>query len=207
MKKIITISIFIFFLLAANQAQAGALEELPGPEIMPDSSLYFLKIWYEKIITFFSFGDTNKAERYSKIAERRLYEAKRMAEQGQEQLTQRALEEYEKYLNKALEKAGELKEKAEQATKDKAKQKINQTIGKITESTLENQTVLFKIYELVPERARDAIEKTVEVTKLGYQRAIEAISGIKKEELIQRAEEIKQQAQQLIKGWKNIFEE
>ncbi len=207
MRKIFPIIIFIFFLLAVNYAQAGALDDLPGPEIMPDSPMYFVKIWYEKIITFLSFGDTRKAERYSKLAERRLYEAQKMAEQGKESLTQKALDEYEKYINKAMEKARELKEKAKQAAKDKVKQKINQTLGEITESTIKNQEVLFKIYELVPERARNAIEKTIEITKIGYQRAIEALSGIKKEELIQKAEEIKQQAQQIIKGWKKIFGE
>jgi len=205
MRKILFITVLVLIFLASGQVQAGPLDELPGPEIMPDSKLYFLKIWYEKIITFFNFGDTNKAERYSEIAEKRLHEAKRMAEQGKQKLTEKALEQYQKYLDKAVKKANELEQKAKQAVKDKVKQKIDQTLGKITESSLENQKTLFKIYELVPEQARDAIEKAVEITKVGYQRIIDAISGIKKEELMEKAEEIKQQAQKLIKGWKKIF--
>lgn len=206
-RSLFIIIISILFLLSTANVQAGILNELPGPEVMPDSPFYFLKIWYEKIITFISFGDIKKAERYAKLAERRLYEAEEMAEKGKGELTKRLLEEYEKFLNKALGKVEELKEKAEEKAKEKLKEKVNQTLEKISESTLKNQDVLLRVYELVPDEAREAIEKVIELTKKGYERAVEAVSGIKKEELKQRAEEIKTRIQELIKGWGKIFEE
>lgn len=208
MKRLLfIITISVLFLISATNIQAGILDELPGPEVMPDNPFYFLKVWYEKIITFFSFGDTKKAERYTKLAERRLYEAEKMAEKGKEKITQRLLKEYEKFLDKALGKAEELKKKAEEKAKEKLKEKANQVLEKISESTLGNQEILLRVYELVPDQARGAIEKVIELTKRGYERAVEAVSGIKKEELKQRAEEIKTRIQELIKGWSKIFGE
>lgn len=207
MKRVLFITILILFLLCATNIQAGILDNLPGPEVMPDNPVYFLKTLYEKIITFLSFGDTKKAERYSKLAERRLYEAEKMAEKGKEELTKRLLEEYEKFLNKAFSEVEELRKEAEEKAKEKAKEKINQVLERIYESTFKNQEILLKIYQLVPDEAKDAIERVIEITKSGYERAIEAIPGIKKEELKQRAEEIKFKIQELIKNWRKIFEE
>ena len=152
-------------------------------------------------------GDTKKAERYTELAERRLYEAEKMAEKGKQELTEMLLVQYEKFLNKAFGKVEKLKEQAEQKIKEKAKEKIDQAFEKVSESTLGNQEILLKIYELVPDRARDAVEKVIEITKKGYERAVEAVSGINKERFIQRAEEIKTRAKKLIEGWKKIFGE
>jgi hypothetical protein len=201
------IAISTLFLSSATSIQAGILDELPGPEVMPDSPFYFLKIWYEKVITFISFGNIKKAERYSRLAERRLYEAEKMAEKGKEELTKRLLEEYEKHLNKALDKAREIKKQAEEKAKEKTKEKIKQVFEKISESTLKNQEVLFRVYELVPNEAKEVIERVIEITKTGYEQVVESVSGAKKEELKQRAEEFKIRAQELIKGWQKIFGE
>ncbi len=214
-RPLFIIIISILFLVSAtniqtglpvvSSAKAGILDELPGPKIMPDSSFYFLKVWYEKIITFLSFGDLRKAERYSKLAERRLYEAKKMAEKGKGELTKQLLKEYEKVLNNAFKRAEKLKKEAEEKAKQELKERANQVLEKVSESTLENQKVLLKIYELVPDEAKQTIEKVIEITKIGYERAVDAVSGIKKEELKQRIEDIKEAAKELIKGWQRIF--
>jgi len=207
MRIIVIIIIVGLFLISATTVQASWLKNLPGPQIMPDSPFYKIKIWYEKVITFLSFGDTKKAERYAELAERRLYEAEKMAEKGKEKLTQKLLNEYEKYLDKALEKADELKQQAVEGAKQKARDKANQTLQKVSESTLKNQDILLRVYQLVPDQAKEAIERVMELTKAGYERAAEAVSGIKKEELQQKAEDIKIRAQKLIKNWRSIFEE
>jgi len=214
MKTLIAIGLIIFFLaliVPLDHLLAKTLDNLPGPVIMPDSPVYFIKIWYEKIIIFFTFGDANKAERFSELAERRLYEAEKMAEQGKEQLTQKLLEEYEKFLEKALNKANELKEEAERKTKEKIKQKtqekLNNTWEQISESTLRNQEVLLKIYGLVPEGAKSAIGEAIRITRIGYENVLESFSGVKKDELIKKAEEIKIRAQETVRGWKSIFGE
>jgi len=207
MKKTIIIIIFILLFMPVVNARAGILDKLPMPEIMPDNPLYVLKTWYEKALLFISFGDIKKAERYSKLAEERLSEAEQMVKEGKEELAKKALAEYEIYLNKALGKADELKQQAVESAKQKVKENINQTLQKISESTLKNQEVLLRVYQLVPDQAKEVIERVIELTKTGYERATEAVSGIKKEELQQKAEDIKIRAQGLIKNWRDIFGE
>lgn len=214
MKKTLILTISILFFLSATNVQArlpvgtaNILDKLPKPQIMPDNPLYILKIWYEKFIIFISFGDAKRAERYSKLAEERLREAEQMTKKGKEELAKRALAEYEKYLNKALDKTEELKKQAQEEATNKAKDELNRALEKVSESTLKNQEVLLRIYQLVPDPAKEAIERVIKLTKTGYERATEAVSGIKKEELQQKAEEIKIRAQELIKNWRQIFEE
>lgn len=210
-KNILIIIISILFLISAIDIQAAVSDGLPGPEVMPDSGFYFLKIWYEKIITFFSFGDARKAERYSKLAERRLYEAEKMAVKGKEQLTKTLLEKYEKNLDKALARIEEMKKEAGKKIKEKAKNKLQEKIDKvlesISESALKNQEVLLKVYGLVPDSAKQAVGAVVKITKTAYENIIKVVSGVKKEGLKQRAEEIKIKIQELIKNWQSIFGE
>lgn len=208
MKKILIIFIIIIISsFSAISVQAALLNGLPGPQVMPDSPLYFLKIWYEKVILFFAFNDAKKAEQYSKLAERRLYEAEKMARKGNEKLTKKALEAYEEYLNKAITKAEEAKKEAQEGTKKAAEERANQALEKISESTLKSQEVLLRVYQLVPDEVKDVIEGIISITKNGYEKAVEAVSGIKKERLEEEAEDIKNRAKDLLKGWRKIFGE
>jgi len=209
MRKIIIITICVLFFLTAVNVQASFVDKLPELNIMPDNPFYFLRVWYEKIITFISFGDAKKAERYNELAQKRLQQAEEMAKKGKEKITNKLLKEYEKLLDKALKKADQLKKRAEEKVKEKikqeAKKKLDQVVEKVSESTLKNQEILLRVYELVPEDAREAIKKVIEITKMGYERAVDSVSGIKKEELMQKAEDIKIRAQELINGWQKIF--
>jgi hypothetical protein len=84
MKKII-IGLIIFSLFLPvyfgaslprrSAARAGFPDDLPVFSAMPDSPFYFLKIWYEKVVIFFTFNLSKKAERYTTFAEKRAYEA------------------------------------------------------------------------------------------------------------------------------------
>ncbi len=207
MSNKIAFIIIIGLLLTCAPARAGFLGNLPKINILPNSPLYVVKIWYEKILVFISFGDAKKAERYSKLAEEKLNEAQKMAERGKDDLTKKLLSEYEKYFNLAMEKTKIIQQKALESAKQKAREKLNQTIENVSESTLKNQETLLKVYELVPAPAKEVIERIIQVTKTGYERASEAVSGVKKGELMQKANEIKNKAKTLIKNWKTIFGE
>lgn len=206
MKIFLTIFI-IGCIFLGTKVYANILDGLPGPQVMPDSSLYFLKIWYEKVILFFTFGDAKKAEQYSKLAERRLYEAEKMAKERRDELTKKALAAYEECLNKAITKAEEAKKEAQEGAKKKAQERANQALEKVSESTLKSQDVLLRVYQLVPDEAKDVIEGIISITKNGYERTVEAVSGIKKERLQQEAEDIKNRAKDLIGDWRKIFGE
>jgi len=131
------ILIFSFFFLSPNiQADSSiegtkSSENLKRLEIMPDNPFYFLKIWYEKIVLFFTFDATKKAERYKAFAEKRVYEMKKMAEEGKDSLIKKAKNICESYLNKAQEKLEKAVKKAVEQKKEKLIQELEKKIEEI----------------------------------------------------------------------------
>ncbi len=131
MKKIALLIIgILFFVSSVNVCWAKFPPDLPDINIAPDSPFYFLKIWWEKIVTFFNFNAENKANRYRELAEKRLQEAGEMLKKGKDKLGTTLLEKYEQYIDKASEKAEQIKQQTKQEVKDVIKQKIEQTKNK-----------------------------------------------------------------------------
>lgn len=133
MRKIIIGVIILSFFISANFAWAKFPNDLPGPKVMPDSKLYFLKIWWEKIVIFFTFNTINKAEKYKIFAEKRAYEAQEMFEKGKIELANKLKETYESYLNKAKEKLEQAIQKAIDKKKEQLKQELEKKIDEIME--------------------------------------------------------------------------
>ncbi len=142
MKEIIILIIIFSFLLIPIQAnpprvgspsrvEAGFPDDLPGPQIMPDSPFYFLKIWYEKIVLFFTFDAAKKAEKYKTFAEKRAYEAREMVEKGRGDLADKLKETYKSYLNKAKEKLERAVEKAMNQKKEQLRKELEQRVEEI----------------------------------------------------------------------------
>lgn len=148
-------------------------EELPDPGILPGNPLYFLDTLFEGIGTLFTFGDEAKAERFLDMAAERLAETRELAEQGKSNRVEKAAENYEKRLAKALEKAADAKENG----KD-----VDAISEKIAEATLRHQEVLAKVYEKVPEQAKEAIARAMEKSAHGHETALNAISKEKQNE-------------------------
>ena len=131
MKKIIILIIISVFLFSGLKVQAKLSDDLPGLEIMPDSPFYFLKIWYEKIILFFTFDSTKKAERYKTFAEKRIYEIKKMLEKGKESLAKKSEKIYKSYLNKAKKELEKAIRKAVEQKKEDLKQELERKAEEI----------------------------------------------------------------------------
>jgi hypothetical protein len=148
-------------------------EDLPDPGMLPDSPFYFLKAWGEGIVTFFTFGDVAKAERFSYLAGKRLAEAKALAGKGRLDIAQTAVLRYQEHLEKALVKAKEAKEKGLD---------VDELLVLVSEATSKHLSVLADVYERVPDEAKPAIEKAMEESKRGQEEALKAISGEKREE-------------------------
>ena len=70
----------------------------------------------------------------------------------------------------------------------------------ITEKTLKHQEVLAEVLEKVPEQAQKGIKNAIEMSQKGCEKAIGAVSGEKKAELEQKAEEVKERVQAKIKA-------
>ena len=185
----ISLLITSIFLLSLGIGILAQETELPDPGLTPDSPFYFLDTLGEKIGMFFTFGAENKAEKALKIAEEKLAETKVMAERNKAQAIEKANQKYQEFLSLANQKAKEAKEKG----KD-----VEELAVLITEKTLKHQEVLIEVFEKVSEEAKTAIEKAIEVSRKGFEEALKTVSGVKKEELQKKGEEIKIKAEEKI---------
>ena len=113
------------------RVEAGFPNDLPGPKISPDSKLYFLKIWWEKIVIFFTFDPVKRAEKYKIFAEKRAYEAKEMLLKGKTGLADKLKEVYTAYLNKAKDALNKAIQKAVDRGKESLKQQLEKMVDDI----------------------------------------------------------------------------
>lgn len=177
-KKILLITALSGFLFSGvAQAQTS---DLPDPGLLPNHPLYFLKSWGEAVGTFFTLGDVAKAGHYLLLAERRLAEAKALTDKDKPEAAERVLERHQEQLDRSLEVAERAKDKGLD---------IDEVLAEVAEATLRHQTVLVKIYEKVPAKARPAIERAIERSMKGHERALQAISKEKREQISEQIEE------------------
>jgi len=149
--------------------------------MLPGNPFYFLEILSENISNFFIFNEIKKAERLFELAEERLSETEELANLGEVDRVEKATQRYEKYLEKALKKAEEVKEKGEDTDK---------IFTNIAESSIKNQLKLAAVHEKVPKEAKEAIEHAMEESIKGHDRAFEAISEEKQIEIETELEQI-----------------
>ncbi len=88
--SLLIISVFLFSLGTGVLAQET---ELPSPGLLPDSPFYFLETIAEEIVTFFTFGDLKKAERYAILAAERLAEVQAVVEKGKPEFAEKPLQD------------------------------------------------------------------------------------------------------------------
>ena len=166
--SLLTTLIFLFFLGTGVLAQET---ELPDPGLTPDSPFYFLETITEEIVTFFTFGDLKKAERYATLAAERLAEAKAVVEKGKPELVEKTLSRYEMQLNMSMIRA----EKAMLA--GKGFEKVMEVMAEAGRTTSVHLEVLAEVYEKVPEEAKPAIEKAMKASVKGHEKAVEALKA------------------------------
>jgi len=184
-KKLIVFPLLALLLIGGTVF--AQTEDLPDPGALPDSPFYFLKSWTEGIGTFFTFGDLAKAERFANLAEIRLAEAKGLVEKGRLEIAERAVLRYQEQLGAALAKASEAKAKGLDT---------DEVLAKVSEVTLKHQAVLADVYEQVPEQAKGAIQRAIEAGMRGHEEALEAVSGQKREEVMEQVEQKRQEVEQ-----------
>ncbi len=131
MEKIIISVIIAGFFFSTNFAWAKFPDDLPGPHLMPDNTFYFLKIWYEKVVIFFTFDLVKRAERYKTFAEKRLYEGQEMIREGKQELAQKQEGLYKYYLNKAQAALEKAIQKAIAKKKEQVAQELQKTLEDI----------------------------------------------------------------------------
>ncbi len=192
MKKLLLLTFLGFFLFAGiglAQENNNQVNDLPNPGMLPDHPLYFLKNLWEDIVTFFTFGEMAKAERYMFLAEMRMAEAFGLIDKGKDVFVERALERHQERLNRALAKAEQAKEKG---------MDTDDLLTRVSEATLKHQDVLLRVIESAPEQAVPALERAMEQSMKGHERAFEAISSQKREEVREDIEAKKERIRQRI---------
>ena len=136
----------------------GTIEEelmTESVRLTPDSRLYFLKRISEGLGTLLTFGDEAKAERYAKLANRRLVETKMMIDEDGSEAIENVLARYEEQLEKSLKRVERAKERGKDVTD------VTEVVARATTWHI---SVLDEVLDRVPEQAREAIEKAKEVS-------------------------------------------
>ncbi len=169
--KIISFLITLLFLFSLGTGVLAQGTELPNPGLTPDSPFYFLETIAEDIVTFFTFGDLKKAERYAALAAERLAEAQAVVNKGKPEFTEKTLTRYENQLNNSIARA----EKA--MAKGKNTEKIMEVLAKVGKATSVHLEVLAEVYEKVPEEAKSAIENAMKASVKGHEKAVEALKA------------------------------
>jgi len=164
MKKLLVLLslLFIFTLVPSVFAQTDT--ELPSPGILPDSPIYFLKPLSEKIRGLFVFGEDSKALYALTLADKRLSEAKALFDKGKDDLVSTTAEE----AGIENENAQEHLAKAETEGKD-----VTAIVERLAANSARQQAVLAKVLEKVPEQAKAAIQRAIEMSQRGLTKAQE----------------------------------
>ncbi len=189
-KKLVGIVMLAIFLFAGSVAFAQT-EYLSDPGMLPDHPLYFMKRGAESVGTFFRFGDEAKANRYLRLSEKRLSEANALSEKENVGLTERTLERYQDQMNKGLERA----EKAKERGRD-----MDEVLERVSEATLRHQEALAGVYGRVPEEAREGIQRAMEASQTGGERALNAVSEERREVARENVRKKRQEVEERLEG-------
>ncbi len=146
------------------------------PKTLPNSPFYFLKDFWRNLRITFAFNSVKKAELRLQFANEMLIEAKRMAEESDNQeLFQRAINKYQRQMDKLQARAEKVVEKAK-----KDDEKADAFLDRFERKIELHQRVLNRLEENLSENP-DALEKT----RNAKQRTMEHLNNMK-EKLIER---------------------
>ena len=159
----------------------------PSAGIKPTNLFYFLDIALEKISLFFIFNPERKAQKALVYAEERLIEVEAIAAENKPKAVATAMANYQANVSLATAESKDIK--------DKEKSQI--LLSTIADNTSKHQEVLAEVYNKVPDEAKKAIEKAIEVSAKSHEEALKEIQGLKKtvEELQKDIESLKQKGQ------------
>ncbi|MFC1908754.1 DUF5667 domain-containing protein [Chloroflexota bacterium] len=172
MRKLV---VAIFCILAITFCSGGTVyaqdEGLPDPGITPDSPFYFLDTLGKNIGLFFTFGSEAKVRKAIEYAEERLAEAQAMAKKGRAKEVQRVALDYDRFMAIVAEKAGEV-------TQPEISDNISERVALASSKHL---TILDRVRDVVPEQAKEAVNRAREASLNGQKNALRALAKRKTE--------------------------
>lgn len=206
-KSIFFVSVFIVLglLVSFNAlAQDGDIivdEDITAEDLgvsdqktLPDSPFYFFKNLWRGVRTALTFNPVKKAELQLRFANEKLIEAKKLAEKiDKEEIAGKAVEKYQK----AMEKIKTRVEKFEEKAKDNPK--IEAFLDKFTEKAIKQQVLIEKLEENLSHNP-EALEKIKEAKERVLENQSRVIQQL--EEKTQIRERLEKNIQEMIQ--KNI---
>jgi len=153
-------------------AIALALSALAGGTVyaaqasLPGETLYAVKLGSEQVAMMLPGDNLARAERSLEFANRRMEELEALAEEGRIEYLERARERYEHALNITL-------ARMEQATNQELA--AGNVTARVAEATWRHMEVLQRVYGQVPEQAKPAIARAMEVSQRGHAAALGAL--------------------------------
>ena len=136
---------------------------------LPGDALYSLKLGTEQAEMMLPGDDAARAERALNFADRRMEEMSALAEKGRSEDLALAVEKYGYALNMALART--------RMAGDEGPAGGN-TTALVAEATARHFSVLDRVYDMVPDEAKDAIAHASNVSAMGHFRALEALARI-----------------------------
>ena len=168
-KYLISLALLVTLFFIGGITVQASTDTDPG--IKPGSFLYIFDTTFEKIGLFFTFSPEEKARKALTYADERLAEAKEVANDNNTKAIEEAMDGYEKEISLATEKSEELKD-------DKKKEEL---LNIISENTAKHQESLAVVLDKVPDGAKEAILKAIEVSKRGQEEALKQVGELQKE--------------------------
>jgi len=132
--------------------------------------IYNLKSIIEEYKISFTGDSLEKGKGFVYLADKKIEEANTFLNQNRYNFVIRAVNLYQKYMNKANQLLEDTYEDNERG-KDK-----EEVIKIVEEATSKHLEVLGEVYQEVPQEAKDAILKAMEVSQKGNQSALEALN-------------------------------
>lgn len=148
-----------------SQATTKHAQVLEQQEVDPGEPGYDAKRKAEDVTVETENDPVEKARKQADAAGNRANEADRLASRGDTQRAEQAAQEYEQEMQD-LEQIG-------QQVSDAAQQRDIQTV--VATATQAHQQVLQRVYNQVPEQARDAISRAMEASKRGHEQAVQSL--------------------------------
>ena len=174
--------IFLGVALAFVLAVPIFVSAAPSAGIKPGSFFYFFDTTFEKINLFLTFNPEKKAQKALEYANERLAEAEAVAEEKNTDAVKTAVAGYESNIALAAEESSQIKDKG----------KTEELLNSIADNTSKHQEILAEVLNKVPDEAKEAITKAIEVSKKGQEEAMKQIAELKGE-----VEQLKQEVAEL----------
>ncbi len=165
---------------------------LPAAGITPDSAFYGIKRAVERIQMAFTRDEVARANLRMQFAERRLSEAREMADREKPEFVEDLMQEYTRDINQTRERIQNRYQECVEK-EDETCARYADVIETVSEATIKHIAVLEEIEQKVPEQAREAIQHARERSIQGHIRTQERL-----EETFENIAEKGEEAQQRI---------